>query len=313
MVLMIDLVVDKGVRAMGRKKGTRLTRETILAEAMKVVDEEGLSGLSVRKLGGKLGVQGMALYYHFTSKTAIIDELVAELMSHVDLAFEEADWVERLRRIHESQRRVLLGHPNLLPAVISRPFNTPASVRVTDVVLEVLLAAGFDDKAALHACQTLRAYVLGYTVTETVGLLGDPPRWDNRDRMDLPDYVEHGFTHLLQVAPAAEEIDHDEEFAAGLSAILSGLKGRVAGDVAGTGAPVGDVAETGAPVGVVETGAPAGVVETGAPAGVVERPGGAPGRSGSLPRGDSGCSGEPSVSRGAEPLSQPVSSGRTVA
>lgn len=211
---------------MGRKKGVKLTRDAILAVAMQVVDEEGLSGLSVRKLGDKLGVQGMALYYHFTSKTAIIDALVAEVVGGVDLAVDEPEWAERLRRIHGSQRRALLGHPNLLPAVISRPFNTPAAAKVTDVVLEVLLNAGFEDEDALHACQTLRAYVLGYTVTETVGLLGDPPSWDNRDRMSLPDYLEHGFTHLLQVAPAAELIDHDEEFAVGLAAVIDGLRGR---------------------------------------------------------------------------------------
>jgi len=211
---------------MGRKKGQRLTREAIVATALNVIDEEGLSGLSVRKLGGKLGVQGMALYYHFTSKTAIIDALVARLMSEVDLAAHEPDWAERLRAIHDSQRRVLLGHPNLLPAAISRPFNTPQAARVTDVVLEVLLTAGFDDKEALHACQTLRAYVLGYILTETVGLLGDPPSWDNRDRMSPPDYVEHGLTHLLEVAPAAELIDHDEEFAAGLAAVIDGLRSQ---------------------------------------------------------------------------------------
>jgi len=212
---------------MGRKKGAKLTRDAIVGVAMQVVDEDGLSGLSVRKLGANLGVQGMALYYHFTSKTAIIDALVAGLMEDVDLAVDEPDWAERLRRIHESQRRVLLGHPNLLPTVISRPFNTPEAAKVTDVVLEVLLDAGFEDKDALHACQTLRAYVLGYAVTETVGLLGDTPSWDNRDRMSLPDYLEHGFTHLLQVAPAAELIDHDEEFSAGLAAVIDGLRGRL--------------------------------------------------------------------------------------
>jgi AcrR family transcriptional regulator len=212
----------------GRKKGVKLTREAILAEAMRMVDEEGLSGLSVRKLGARLGVQGMALYYHFTSKTAIIDALVAWVMHGVDLAAGTIAWDDRLRSIHESQRRVWLGHPNLLPAIISRPFNTPAAAKVTDVVLAILLDEGFDDKEALHACQTLRAYVLGYTITETVGLLGDAPSWDNRDRMSLPDYLENGLTHLLQVAPAAESIDHDEEFSAGLGAVIDGLRSRLA-------------------------------------------------------------------------------------
>jgi AcrR family transcriptional regulator len=168
----------------------------------------------------------MAVYYYFPSKTDIIDALVGDLMGRVDLAPDEQDWLERIRRIHASQRSRLLEHPNLLPAVILRPFNTGQAVAVTDTVLDILLSAGFDETSALHAYQALRAYVLGYTLTETVGLLSDPPRWDNRERMTIGDYGDHGFAHVLQVIPAAAVFDHDEDYASGLEAMLSGLEER---------------------------------------------------------------------------------------
>jgi len=166
----------------------------------------------------------MAVYYYFPSKTDIVDELVAELMGQVDLAADEDDWLERMRRLHHSQRAVILQHPNLLPAVIMRPFNTAPAVRITETVLDVLLNAGFDERRALHAYQALRAYVLGYTMTETVGFLSDPPSWDNRERMRIQDYGDLGFTRMLQVIPAAAVFDHDEDYASGLEAMLSGLQ-----------------------------------------------------------------------------------------
>lgn len=225
----------KAGRSLGTSKGGQLpkasgkplTRERILETALRLVDEGGLSGFSIRRLGDKLGVKGMAVYYYFPSKTEIVDALVGDLMERVDLAPDEHDWLERVRRMHASQRALLLQHPNLLPAVILRPFNTPQAVKVTDTVLDILLGAGFDEAGALHAYQSLRAYVLGYTLTETVGLLCDPPRWGNRDRMTIGEYGDHGFARILQVVPAAAVFDHDEDYASGLEAMLSGLDERL--------------------------------------------------------------------------------------
>lgn len=214
--------MNRGV-TLARKAGKALTRERILDCALKLVDERGLSGFSIRSLGDRLGVKGMAVYYYFPSKTDIMDALVAELMGQVDLATEEQDWRERIRRLHLSQRSVILQHPSLLPAVILRPFNTAPAVRITETVLDILLNAGFDEVGALHAYQALRAYVLGYTMTETVGFLSDPPSWDNRERMRIQDYGDQGFTRMLQVIPAAAVFDHDEDYASGLEAMLSGL------------------------------------------------------------------------------------------
>jgi TetR/AcrR family transcriptional regulator, tetracycline repressor protein len=211
----------------GRKTGPALTRERIIEVALREVDEHGLSELTMRGLGGKLGVQGMALYHHFRNKEQIVDSLVGVLMSQVDLVEDEAKWDVRILKTHESLRRVLLAHPNLLPAVIMRPFNTPEAVGISDEILAVLLTAGFGRDDALYAYQTLRAYVLGYTLTETVGLIGDPPKWDNRDRMTIQDYGDYGFVHLLEVVPSAATYDHDEEFGSGLDAVIEGIRMRL--------------------------------------------------------------------------------------
>ena len=52
-------------RAPGR---VPLSRELVLDTAVKLADQGGLESLSMRKLGQELGVEAMALYYHFANK-----------------------------------------------------------------------------------------------------------------------------------------------------------------------------------------------------------------------------------------------------
>ncbi len=213
---------------MARRRHLPLSRERILRAAMEIADEEGIGELSMRKLGARLGVNGVSLYHHFGSKTEIVDGLIAQVMGEVDLAERERDWVKRLRRIHRSQRAALVAHPNLLPVAITRPFNTTAALRVYDAVLETLLGAGFNEEDALFGFQTLRAYVVGHALSETVGLLADPPKWENRDRLTIQEYGEYGFHNVLRVVPAAAVVDNAVSFDVGLDSIIVGLEARLA-------------------------------------------------------------------------------------
>ncbi|MFG2309883.1 TetR/AcrR family transcriptional regulator C-terminal domain-containing protein [Streptomyces sp. NPDC048566] len=66
----------RGRRASDRGRYGRLSRERVLASALEVVDRDGLSGLSMRRLGAELGVEAMALYRYASGKDALLDGLV---------------------------------------------------------------------------------------------------------------------------------------------------------------------------------------------------------------------------------------------
>jgi len=60
-----------------RRQKEQLTRERIVAEALRLLDEEGMEALSMRSLGQRLGAGATSLYRHVASKDELI-ELVAD-------------------------------------------------------------------------------------------------------------------------------------------------------------------------------------------------------------------------------------------
>lgn len=82
-----------GRRASDRGTYGKLSRERVLVAALGVVDAEGLSALSMRRLGTELGVEAMSLYRYLPGKGALLDGLVEALFQQVEehLAREAGD------------------------------------------------------------------------------------------------------------------------------------------------------------------------------------------------------------------------------
>ena len=53
--------------------------------AIKLADAGGLETLSMRKLGHELGVEAMAIYYHFANKERILDGIVDLVFGEIEL------------------------------------------------------------------------------------------------------------------------------------------------------------------------------------------------------------------------------------
>ena len=64
---------------MASSKSRALTRDIILSAALELVDDAGLSALSLRSLGKRLGVSQAALYRHFPDKAALLEGICEQL------------------------------------------------------------------------------------------------------------------------------------------------------------------------------------------------------------------------------------------
>jgi AcrR family transcriptional regulator len=146
-----------------------LSRERVIAAAVAVADAEGLPALTMRRLAADLGVEAMSLYYHLPGKDALLDGLVAFVLTEIDTAVHRSapgpthpDWRARLRRRFLAAREVMLSHP-WAPGLIGTRRTIPAGLYAYyDDILGTLIDAGFSYRVAHRALHAFGSLPLGF-------------------------------------------------------------------------------------------------------------------------------------------------------
>jgi AcrR family transcriptional regulator len=144
------------------KGGSTLSLDEIFSAALSIVDAEGLSALSMRRLASVLGVQAMSLYHHLANKDALLDGLVATVLSRMSLP--DPAPVEPLALVEEmfcALRRAIADHPHTLPLLIARPLNTDVSASYVEAPIRVLAEADFPPERVGEVYRALIAFTFG--------------------------------------------------------------------------------------------------------------------------------------------------------
>lgn len=221
---------SEGRRASDRGRYGRLSRERVLATALEVVDRDGLSGLSMRKLGAELGVEAMALYRYASSKGALLDGLVEAFCQELegDLAAKPSadDWRRELHRVALATYRVALRHPNMVPLLATRLLSTPlarrpaAVLRSDERVLALLHDAGLSDRRSVQVHRAFTAWLLGYLLVELRAMDDEPGEPDPAFRLGLHRMPAQEFPRLRATAISLDGKGGPRQLAAGLDALL---------------------------------------------------------------------------------------------
>jgi AcrR family transcriptional regulator len=150
----------------GRKP--RVTREGIIDATLKMIDSQGLEALSMRRLGKDLGVDPMAIYGHFESKSDLIDAVIDSIMARVDIAGDDpsSPWEERAIRLSYAYRDALRAHTNLLPAIASGRARMFGGLAPAETLLSIFDAAGVPRHHWMIAMSVFSSWVLGATIME---------------------------------------------------------------------------------------------------------------------------------------------------
>ncbi|MDL2335948.1 MAG: TetR/AcrR family transcriptional regulator C-terminal domain-containing protein [Chloroflexota bacterium] len=138
-----------------------LTTERVVDAALGAADAGGIEAVSLRRLAGALEVTPMAIYRHVRNKSHLLDLMVEQVLDQVDLVTADtATWQNRLRRLLASFQAVVAAHP-ATALLLSRPFFSPAALRVSEAMLATLHSAGFDTGQSARLVQVITGMVLG--------------------------------------------------------------------------------------------------------------------------------------------------------
>ncbi|MFI1657253.1 TetR/AcrR family transcriptional regulator [Streptomyces sp. NPDC020472] len=252
--------VDIGHPTERRRGRRRLSRERVLAAALDVVDHEGLSALSMRRVAAELDVEAMALYRYAPSKDALLDGLVEQLYTELaeDLAREEPaplgpaaelpEWRAELLRGACALYRIALAHPHVVPLLATRLLAVPlarrplAVLQAHEQVLALLDRAGLDEQGVVTAYRAVTGWVLGYIFSDLRAMVENPDEPDPAFRLGLHLMPARELPRLRETAPSLAEKGGYQELTDGLDALLDGILAASAARASQAAEPARDAA-----------------------------------------------------------------------
>ncbi|RZU20410.1 TetR family transcriptional regulator [Kribbella rubisoli] len=163
-------MVNVGKRSGRPRAGEeRLSREAILTAALRIVDDEGIDALTMRRLAATLQVNPMSLYHHLPNKAAVLAGLAELVFAGLELPDpgDAVPWDEQLKEAARAYRNGLRQHPNLALQVLS---DTSAVSDVVVVTMEpfyrALDRAGLEPRQIFEAANTLIDFIHGFSLGE---------------------------------------------------------------------------------------------------------------------------------------------------
>lgn len=207
------------------KRQGPLNPQRIAEEALALIDKQGLETFSSRKLGARLGVEGMALYKHYPSMDALLDAVSELLILEVQVpAPQPGGWQARVRQFARDYRQLAYRHPKAFPLLATRRFTRARSLAVLDAIITALMEEGFTPQHAVQLFRALNAYCDGACLDELAGLADAA-----RKKKTTPAAKEEAPVTLPGLSKVAALLGPDQfeaNFEAGLDAVINGFELR---------------------------------------------------------------------------------------
>jgi AcrR family transcriptional regulator len=214
-----------------------LSQEQIVQTAMAILDSEGVTGLSMRKLAARLDAGATSLYWHVPTKDDLIDLLIDEVWGEIDVPEPElAGWRNGAMLFGHSLRSAVLRHPWLPEVMYTRPSIGPNAMSLGSRGLVLFGAAGFADKDIDLAMSSVMSYVLGtvsaeVATREMVRKSGQSEETWVSEMMQQAQAVASEWPEMEKSVRRRTSMELDagltENFVFGLDALLDGLETRV--------------------------------------------------------------------------------------
>ena len=143
-----------------------LSRDEIVAAALKLVARDGLEALSMRALAAEIGVKAPSLYHVIPHKQALIDALFDGLAQREPPVPAGLGWEDHLWALGRRWRVLLAPDPGFALLALSRPPRSAPWLAEADAAVATLRAAGFSASEAIYAYKSLIALVAGSALNQ---------------------------------------------------------------------------------------------------------------------------------------------------
>lgn len=197
-----------------------LSRDRIAAKAIELIDLNGLSGLSMRKLGAELGVEAMSLYHYVTNKSDLLDAVLDLLYAEIELPdVADDDWESAIRLGLRSFNDVLMRHEAALELFSARQARSERAFNVLFWAHQRFQAVGLSMVDAHYALHFAVSFVMGHAASE-LGTMAQLRADEKAPAGEIADPVLRAFVEEVGA------INGPDMFSTGLDILVDGLRKR---------------------------------------------------------------------------------------
>ncbi|MGH3050793.1 MAG: TetR family transcriptional regulator [Gaiellaceae bacterium] len=153
----------------------QLSSDRIVTTARDLADREGLDAVTLRRLAKELGVHVTSLYNHVSTRDAIVDGIIALLVSDADLPEHPRNWEEWVREFVDAVGAIAAAHPGAFAALERRPVQGERATAAFEVGLAAFAKAGLSPAEAYSALKATAHVALAIGLERALATRGETP------------------------------------------------------------------------------------------------------------------------------------------
>ncbi|MCA1226691.1 TetR/AcrR family transcriptional regulator [Saccharopolyspora sp. 6M] len=153
-----------------RRTESPLSRDRIVIASVALLDRDGASALTMRKVAAELDVHATSLYWYVQRREDLIDLALDHVLAGPagDLPGDDVPWDEVVLRVAKQYYDAFAAHPWAAGFAGTRPLIGPNAMALAGRIIAALTESGGTEKDRMIAATAISQQVLGAATTAVV-------------------------------------------------------------------------------------------------------------------------------------------------
>jgi AcrR family transcriptional regulator len=206
-----------------RARPAKVNRATIAETALAIVNQEGLGGLTMRRVADNLGVGLATVYNAVGSKNGILDDMIELVFAQLPAADHvPGRELASLVRLWSAAHELLFANPSIAQLTALKPAGGQGLLALIESTFTLIRALGVDERLMVAAFETTRSYTLGFTLLRISR--SDPAAIDVEKRLaEASNREPDRFPEIVALTPEMASAMNSDNFKTGLEHLLQGF------------------------------------------------------------------------------------------
>ena len=194
-----------------------LMKNSIIEQSWKLLQQEGTSGFSMRKLAKCVDITVSSIYYHFESKEALFNDMIDQACEKIIYPIDEKEWDMRLIKYAYNILKILNEYDELAQLLITYPPTSSNYGKLMDNLLKIIEELNLSDCYKLYTINYYLNYIFTFKI-DSQNVNNSEKEGDGFSECDTPYLYKYKKDGLFV------KLGSREMFNFGLSILINGIK-----------------------------------------------------------------------------------------